>query len=82
LSALIYVGPPTFPQGNIVTKSDPVLHALTTSLGVGAPDWVSKKAVRSEWHAVTPGTAKHVAHRNTPRLSEDVERGKLKRGEN
>src|SRR5258708_4486576 len=37
LSALMYFGPPTFPQGKILTMSAPASHAVTTSEGVTAP---------------------------------------------
>src|SRR5579862_1641619 len=36
-SALMYLGPPTWAQGNTLTKSAPALHAVTISVGVMAP---------------------------------------------
>src|SRR5438128_7801832 len=36
-SALMYLGPPTGPQGKIFTRSAPACHAVTTSVGVSAP---------------------------------------------
>src|SRR5262249_51927723 len=35
--ALIYFGPPTLPQGKILTISAPASHAVRTSVGVSAP---------------------------------------------
>src|SRR5205807_6721733 len=39
--ALMYFAPPTSPQGKILTKSDPALQAVITSVGVKAPAIIS-----------------------------------------
>src|SRR5438445_7071952 len=40
-SALMYFAPPTLPQGNTLTKSDPAFQAVITSVGVNAPAIIS-----------------------------------------
>src|SRR5271169_6254978 len=40
-SALMYLAPPTLPQGNTLTTSAPASHAVSTSVGVRAPGQIT-----------------------------------------
>ena len=43
---------------------------------------ITKKQIRSKWHAVAHLPADDVVNRHAPLLPEDVETGKLERGQN
>src|SRR6266496_4539236 len=49
LRALMYLGPPTVPHGNIFTKSLPARHAAMTSVGVSAPAIIGLPRLFTSW---------------------------------
>src|SRR5207245_3781374 len=59
--ALMYFAPPTSPQGKILTKSDPALQAVITSVGVKAPAIIStpSRTANSTIGILTPGLTRN-----------------------
>src|SRR2546422_4520704 len=61
--ALMYLAPPTSPQGKILTKSDPALQAVITSVGVRAPAIIStpSRTANATIGILTPGLTRNWA---------------------
>src|SRR5262249_37765331 len=58
-----YFGPPTFPAGKTLTKSDPASQAAITSVGVSAPAIINRPsaAASATVFALKPGLTKNCA---------------------
>src|SRR5437667_4054599 len=61
--ALMYLAPPTWPQGKIFTKSDPAFHAVMTSVGVKAPAMINifSRTANSTVGRFNPGLTRNCA---------------------
>ncbi len=76
LRALIYLAPPTEPQGNIFTKSLPAFHAVITSVGVRAPAMISFPArfTKATVSASNPGLTMNSAPASMQRCAVSASR--------